>query len=143
MSTEPIVIDATLALSWCFADEATTYSQGVLAALRQRHAVVPSTWFFDVISMLVNAQRHQRIHAAGVEAFLQHLRRLPIRIDYSPRKQDLAAHFSAAQRLVLTPYNLAYLDLARSHGLSLATLDDGLRAAARVTSVKLLEVALG
>ena len=138
MSAEPIVLDATLTLSWCFADEATTYSRGVLAALTRHHAVVPPAWFFDVAGMLASAHLRRRIPAGAIHAFLQRLQRLPIRIDYTPADPSWIEH--TEHRLVLTPYTLPYLHLARREGLSLATLDDGLRAAARVAQVKLLEV---
>jgi predicted nucleic acid-binding protein len=133
-------MDATLTLSWCFADESTTYSRLVLVALRQFDAVVPASWFFDVTRMLANAQRKGRIQTAGVEAFLQSLRWLPIRIDYTAADPEWAAQVPTEQRIVLTPYTLPYLHLARREGLSLATLDDSLRAAARVAGVKLVEV---
>jgi hypothetical protein len=31
----PFVVDASMTPSWCFADEATPYSRGVLAALER------------------------------------------------------------------------------------------------------------
>src|SRR5260221_2524331 len=40
----PIVVDASLTLSWCFADEATPYSRSVLATLESTYAVVPALW---------------------------------------------------------------------------------------------------
>jgi predicted nucleic acid-binding protein len=143
MTPEPFIFDATLTLGWCFADEATTYGRGVLTALRSRSAVVPGAWFFDVASMLASAEERGRISARSVEAFLQRLRHLPIEIDYSPTDLAWTEHVPDAERLVLTPYHLPYLALARQRNLSLATLDDSLRAAARVSGVKLVEVVTG
>jgi hypothetical protein len=36
----PFVLDASLTMSWCFPDEATPYSRGVLASLEK-----PTPWF--------------------------------------------------------------------------------------------------
>ena len=144
MTQEPFVLDATLALAWCFADGATTYSQGVLLALRHRHAVVPATWIFDISRALLTAsQRHHAITGAGIAAFLQRLRHLPIHIDYTPAVDDWTARLPAQLLPAITAYDLPYLALARREQLSLATLDDGLRAAARVSGVKLVEVVAG
>lgn len=143
MTPEPLIVDATLALGWCFADEATTYGRGVLAALRARPAIAPATWFFDVVRMLAEAERRQRITAAGVEAFLQRLRDLPIQIDYTQEDPAWTKLVPAREAVALKPVHLPYLTLARRRALSLATLDDGLRAAARVSGVKLVEVVAG
>ena len=58
---DPFVVDASLTLSWCFADEATPYSRSVLAALDKTYAVVPALWPFEVANVLALAERHQRI----------------------------------------------------------------------------------
>lgn len=38
------VLDALVTMSWCFADEATPYTESVLARLRVEGAVVPAVW---------------------------------------------------------------------------------------------------
>jgi hypothetical protein len=48
----PFVVDASMALRWCFADEATPYSRGVLAALETTYAIVPALWPFEVANAL-------------------------------------------------------------------------------------------
>ena len=54
---EPFVLDASLTLSWCFADEATPYSRAVLAMLETTYAVVPALWPFEVANVLAVAER--------------------------------------------------------------------------------------
>src|SRR5258708_12979066 len=78
----PIVVDASLTLNWCFADEATHYSRSVLATLESTYAVVPALWPFEVASVLTLAERHQRITRTGIVAFMDTLRRLPIQVDH-------------------------------------------------------------
>jgi predicted nucleic acid-binding protein len=78
---EPFVVDASLTLSWCFADEATPYSLAVLASLETTYAVVPALWPFEVVNVLALAERKQRITQEGIAEFLETLRRLPIQVE--------------------------------------------------------------
>ncbi len=40
----PFVLDASITMSWCFADESTPYSRGVLQSLLDTYAEVPVLW---------------------------------------------------------------------------------------------------
>jgi hypothetical protein len=37
----PLVLDASMTMSWCFSNETTTYSQSILTALMGSYAEVP------------------------------------------------------------------------------------------------------
>ena len=78
---DPFVVDASVTLSWCFADEATPFSRAVLAALETTYAVVPALWPFEVANVLALAERRQRITQEGVAEFVETLRRLPIQVE--------------------------------------------------------------
>jgi hypothetical protein len=39
-----LVVDACVALAWCFPDEASAYADGVLVALKGQTIVVPAVW---------------------------------------------------------------------------------------------------
>lgn len=67
----PFVVDASLTLSWCFADEAIPYSRDVLAALETTYALVPALWPFEVANALVFAERRRRITQEGIADFLE------------------------------------------------------------------------
>ena len=77
----PIVVDASLTLSWCFADEATPYRRSVLTTLETTYAVVPALRPLEVANVLTLAERRQRITQAGIIAFMDKLQRLPIQIE--------------------------------------------------------------
>ena len=66
----PFVVDASITLGWCFADEATPYTRGVLAALKTTYAVVPALWPFEVANTLALAERRKRITQEGIAAFV-------------------------------------------------------------------------
>ena len=118
---EPFVVDASLTLSWCFADEATPYSRAVLATLETTYAVVPALWPFEVANVLAHAERKQRITQEGIAEFLETLRRLPIQIE----RREVLWLWEAILPLVrqhrLSAYDAAYLELAKRERMSLAT----------------------
>src|SRR5579863_595195 len=77
----PFVVDASVTLSRCFADEATHYSHSVLARLEATNAIVPALWPFEAANVLALAERRQRITPEGIADLLETLRRLRIQIE--------------------------------------------------------------
>jgi hypothetical protein len=53
----PFVLDASLAMSWCFVDESTPYSRSILASLLDTYAEVPALWPFEVANVLGISER--------------------------------------------------------------------------------------
>lgn len=135
---EPFVVDASLTLSWCFADEATPYSRAVLGALETTYAVVPALWPFEIANVLALAERKQRISQEGIAAFLETLRRLPIQIERREALWLWQAILPLVRQHRLSGYDAAYLELAKRERMPLATLDDDLKAASHTTGVAVL-----
>ena len=79
----PIVIDASVTMAWCFDDEATPLTDGLLDRLRDQEAFVPALWQLEVANVLLIAERRGRITEAQATRFLDLLMQLPIRIDQS------------------------------------------------------------
>jgi hypothetical protein len=48
----PFVLDASMTMTWCFADESTPYSRRVLQLLLNTYAEVPAVWVFEVANVL-------------------------------------------------------------------------------------------
>lgn len=134
----PFVVDASMTLSWCFADEATPYSHAVLTALETTYAVVPALWPFEVANALALAERRRRITQEGIADFLEMLWRLPIQVERREALWIWQATITLARDHRLTAYDAAYLDLARREQLSLATLDDDLQKAGLALGVATL-----
>jgi len=72
------------------------------------------------------------------DASLAELSDLPIAIDRLTNRQAWSATLQLCDRFGLTPYDAAYLELARRRGLPLATLDGELVRAAQAENVSLL-----
>ena len=136
----PFVVDASMTLSWCFADEATPYSRAVLAALQNTYAVVPALWPFKIASGLAIAERRKRISQDQIAEFLETLRKLPIHVERREAVWLCQAMVRLAREHDLTAYDAAYLDLANRDQLHLATLDHDLQEACRTLGVAVLEI---
>jgi len=134
------VIDASAALAWCFADEATEATNALLTRLRSNEeAVEPAHWPVEIANALIVAARRKRISPEDVRRLLEDLEALPIRIDPPSRSLVRAGVLSLAEQFQLTAYDAAYLELAMRQGLPLATRDQALREASRAAGVVLLE----
>ena len=133
-----LVLDCSVALSWCFEDERTPGTVAVLAQVTEQGAVVPSLWRLEVANGLQSALRRGRIDAPYRDLALADLALLAIATDPDTEQHAWSATLQLSDQFRLTSYDAAYLELARRRGLPLASLDRELRAAARALGVALL-----
>ena len=134
----PLVVDASVALAWLFADEFTQTAQTLLERSMAQGAVVPSHWSLETANAALMGERRARVTVAQTERWLALLAALPITVD---RENIDHAH----QRLLpiarghgLTLYDAAYLDVASRHALPLATFDKALARAAVARDIAIL-----
>lgn len=132
------VVDSSIALTWCFEDEATQAADALLVRLTKDGACAPSLWPLEVLNVLVMAQRRGRLTSESRQDRLALLQALPIRIDMETADQAWTITNLLAERHRLTLYDAAYLELAQRLNLPLATLDNDLRTAANTLGVPLL-----
>ncbi len=132
-----LVLDASVALSWCFEDEGSEYALQVLHALRTLEAVVPTLWTLEVTNGLLVAERRSRIDSATATKFTRFLLSLPLAMDPAERRRAFGETRRLAQAYSLTSYDAAYLELGGRLGVPLATLDRRLAAAAEAEGVLL------
>ena len=135
-----IVIDASVALAWCFPDEASEYADGVLVALDGRTAMVPAIWSLEITKALLVGERRKRIRQPEVRRFVELLKGLSILEDGQPFADTVSNILPLAREHDLSAYDAAYLDVAVRHGAPLATLDKALQKAGRAAGVKIFEV---
>jgi len=135
------VLDASVAISWCFPGdptEDTPYSRRVLKELVASDAIVPEIWAFEIANnIFVSYSKRKRISKRQITEYLSLLRALPIRVE----SQSLWANVdleSLARRQNVAAYDAAYLDLALRTGLALATSDETLRRAAMAQGITVL-----
>ena len=134
------VLDASVALSWIFEDEASPYAEVVIEALKSTSAVVPLVWPLEIDNAILAAIRRRRIEEADAFRYLTVLDTLALEIDLEVARETLG------QRILglglthgLSAYDASYLEVAMRRGLPLATQDERLMRAASAAGIDLLQ----
>ena len=132
------VLDASVALAWCFDDESTPGAWALLDRLRTAPGHVPPLWALEVGNILLGAERRRRITRARSAEFVEILAELDIRADPELPGRAFRDVMPLAREGNLTTYDAAYLELAMRLGLPLATKDVALARAANAIGVRTL-----
>jgi predicted nucleic acid-binding protein len=136
------VLDASIALCWCFEDQAISYTEAILDLLSEgRRAIVPSVWPLEISNALLSGERRKLISTARVTGIIEEIKALPIEVDRRGFGREFSEILGLARTFRLTTYDAAYLELAMREALPLATLDKDLSKAARAAGITALEVA--
>ncbi len=131
----PFVLDCSMAMSWCFSDERTDYSDRVLASLQVDEAIAPSLWILEVLNVLLVAERTKRLKEADSSRFLQLLSELPISEVAQSSENESRMILTLARQHNLSSYDASYLELAIREGVPMATQDRRLIKACRKSGV--------
>jgi predicted nucleic acid-binding protein len=128
----PLVIDPSAILGLALDDEPDEYANAVLEAVVDDGALVPSIFWYEIRNVLVVSEWRKRIQPEATAAFLASLEGLSIAVADLPPDLEI---LQLARSYRLTVYDASYLQLAASRAVHLATLDKGLRAAAKDLSI--------
>lgn len=132
------ILDASVALAWCFSDEMTPTSMKLLERLETETAFVPSIWPLELGNILVAAERKKRLTYAEIMQFLALLGNLNIHVDAETSSRAFHEILLLAHSEQLTTYDASYLELSMRLGMPLATKDVELRQAAKHVGVELI-----
>ena len=132
-----VVIDASVALAWCFPDEASEYADGVLVALKGQAIIVPAVWGLEIANALLVGERRKRLKQPQILRFVALLEGLPILQDGQAVSENVSNVLPLARHYGLSAYDAAYLELSIRHGVPLATLDAKLQKAAQREGVRI------
>jgi predicted nucleic acid-binding protein len=133
-----LVLDCSVAISWCFEDEASPETDAVLERVRDDGALVPALWHLELGNVVIQAERRKRLTAADTATRMELMTNLPIATDDEMPAKALLEVLSLARAEGLTTYEAAYLELAMRKGLPLASRDRALADAARRRGVAVL-----
>jgi predicted nucleic acid-binding protein len=136
-----LVLDASVALSWCFKNEATAAGDRVLERLATEAASVPAIWHLEIANVLALSERRGRITPANSSEFIALLETLDVVIDEAMPSRALGRVLDLARAERLTAYDAAYLELAMRLGIPLASKDADLCDAAERLGVNVLRAA--
>ena len=134
------VLDASIALAWCFADEAAPATDALLDRLADEEAAAPALWRLEVANALAMAERRGRLSVVGLTRSVSLLQRLAVSIDSEGTERAFRELLDLARAERLTVYDAAYLELALRLGLPLATKDAKLRKVGAGLGLALLGV---
>lgn len=129
------VLDGSVALAWCFADETDPYADAIAKKFPDVEAVVPALWYLEVTNVLLVGERRGRCDQTDTANWTTFLSSLPITVDEQTSNRAFSDVLALARTHNLSAYDAAYLELALRRGLPLATLDSSLRAAATKAGV--------
>ncbi len=135
---EHFVLDNSIVMAWCFEDEINALADAVLEQMETKIAIVPAIWPLEVGNVLLVAERRGRLSEADSSRFLSMLADLPIQSEIETRQRAMSGILFLAREYKLSTYDASYLDLAMREGVSLASLDTGLRRAATQCQVSLV-----
>ncbi len=134
------VIDASVALAWCFPDEASDYADSVLLALEKQTVIVPAIWAVEITNALLVGERRKRIRQPEVRRFVDLMNGLSVVEDGQPFADTVSNVLPLAREYNLSAYDAAYLDVAVRHEIPLATLDGALQKACTLAGIKIFRV---
>jgi predicted nucleic acid-binding protein len=137
---DALVLDASVALAWCFEDESTAAVRNLQVILETASAVIPAHWYMEVANAFLVSERRKRITAKHSAELIALLSSIELHVDDTDQGRIFSHVLPLARATGLTVYDATYLDLAARRGLPLATLDIELRRAAEALGVTLLGV---
>lgn len=132
------VLDSSIALCWCFEDEATDATRELLDHLQEDTAAVPNLWHLEIANVLALSERRRRITAAEIAQFIALLTTLDLEVDGEAASLAFTRILDLSRERRLTCYDAAYLELAMRLGVPLASKDSDLCDAAERLGVSVL-----
>ena len=133
-----MVIDSSIALTWCFEDEASPETDRLFERVRDDGAIVPGLWYLELSNVLLQAEKRGRISTGDVATRLNLIADLPISVDQETTNRAWHEILALARAERLTAYDATYLELASRRGLPLLTRDVDLAQAALRLGVAVL-----
>lgn len=132
------IVDCSVAMAWCFEDEATQRTQALLDRTERDPVVVPLHWPLEVTNVLRSAVTRGRLSETKAAAKVAALMSLPLHYDSLTHQLAFTGTYALARKYKLTIYDAAYVELALRLGAPLATNDEDLARAAGRAGVTLL-----
>ena len=126
------VVDASIAGAWLLPDEENMLADQAMIRMADEDAVAPDLLRHEIRSILLSAEKRERISADFVHSALARFRGLPLQF---AGPGDDAEVVRVSRKHGLSAYDAAYLALALLEQLPLATLDRRLADAARAEGV--------
>jgi len=125
-----LVLDVSVALQWFLTDERNSAANRLFDRVLAEGAYVPALFRWEIENVLLSAERASRIAPDDVDRALEALREMPILVEPPGERIFAGGEVRLARHYDLSAYDAAYLTLAASRNVPLATTDDALAHAA-------------
>jgi predicted nucleic acid-binding protein len=135
-----VVVDASIALAWCFPDETSDYADGVLVSLEGKTLLVPAIWSLEIANAVLVGERGKRLGQPEIKQFTTLLESLSLVRDVRPVASHVSDVLPLARKHGLSAYDAAYLELSIRHRVPLATLDGKLERAAKRAGITIFRI---
>jgi hypothetical protein len=76
-----VVVDSSIALTWCFEDDASPETDMLFGRVRDGGAILPGLWHMELSNVLLQAEKRDRSGTGDVSMRLNLITELPISID--------------------------------------------------------------
>jgi predicted nucleic acid-binding protein len=129
------VVDASFAAAWFLPDENSEAATLFARRIEEEPGAVPDLFYHEMRNLLVLAFRRGRLSEDTLFLLIGRLEKMPLRDSGGGDAVQVAR---LALKHNLTAYDAAYLALAITERLPLATLDRKLAAGARAEAVEVL-----
>ncbi len=133
-----LILDASVTLSWLFADEFTPDTRKLLHRAVSDEVVVPGHWTAEIANGALAGERRGRVSLAQTSAWIEQLADIDVETDRHGTDAALSAILPLARSHRLTIYDALYLELAERRGMPLATFDTKLAVAARSVGIEVI-----
>lgn len=133
-----LVLDNSLVVAWLFDDQRSAVVNAIEERVATEAVVVPYHWQLELTNVLRRAVRQKRIDDGRAQQFIDTLASYAIDVDTGLILSSAADFFAFSSKLGINAYDAAYVELAFRYQLPLATLDQGMQAAARELKIPLL-----
>ncbi len=131
-----VILDPSIALSWCFEDEASEATDALFILVRDEGALVPALFHWEISNILLMGEKRGRLESKDVAARLELLGELPIVTDPESPSRAWRETLTLARAEKLSCQDASYLELALRKGAILLTKDNALAAAGRRRGVE-------
>ncbi|MCL4351880.1 MAG: type II toxin-antitoxin system VapC family toxin [Firmicutes bacterium] len=125
------VLDASMALAWCFPDEANDQADKVLRLVIVGTAYVPAIWPLEGANALRTGVYRGHLTNAQLQEALELIRHVIVSLDSPSSATVFGRTLSLALRFNLSVYDASYLELAERQSVPLATHDERLSNSAK------------
>lgn len=126
-----VVIDASVAVSWCVASQSTAASNLLLNSANAQF-VAPHVFSVEVRNALLKAERNRRVQPRVVDEAIQFIVGQLVTCEPTSDEAHLQVVFELARSEQLSFFDALYLECASRRAVTIATRDEPLlRAATR------------